>query len=290
MHGLPTWKWATTGALILFVSAALTLLMRRLPWAATGWFWYLGTLVPVIGLVQVGDQAMADRYTYIPLTGLFILAAWGAGELTGRSGRGERFASAAAGLVLIILGAMARRQAGFWRESVTLFEHTVAVTSENWIALGILGIALAEKGEFGRAITRYEEALRIHPDYLVARYGLGNALQEVGRLDAAAAQYRAALRLNPRHLGALNNLGTTLYRQKKLPEAVQALRRALEVNPGLSEAHVNLGNALAEMGRTAEAAGHFREALRIKPALEAQRREMEAALRRHGGSGIGLSP
>src|SRR5262249_39979247 len=154
--------------LLAAVSAFVLRQLRRRPYLATGWFWYLGTLVPVIGLVQVGDQAMADRYTYLPLIGILIVAAWGGAELV-RNGRAAAFAAAAA---VIACGVVTWFQVGYWKGSIPLFEHTLRVTGNNYLAHACLGLALTEAGR-SEAIPHYREALKVNPYYSQAEASLG---------------------------------------------------------------------------------------------------------------------
>ena len=294
---------AASAAAAFLVLAAVTVLIvrlgRRMPYLPFGWLWYLGTLVPVIGLVQVGRQAMADRYTYVPLIGIFIAATWGMAELA-KNRHALRRAMAAAGVVLpAVLAVLTHAQAGYWTDSETLFGHALAVTSDNSVIHNNLGLVLLRKGMTREALLHYKEALRIvpgyslamvnvgfayaklgHPpeelDYLMeavrrnprfseARHNLGNALSNAGRPEEAVEQYRQALQLKPDLAEASNNMGLELEKLNRMPEAINAFQEAIRLNPEYLDAFNNLGVALATTGRAAEAVEQYQRALGINP-------------------------
>jgi Tfp pilus assembly protein PilF len=238
---------------------------RTHPYLAVGWLWYMGTLVPVIGLVQVGGQSMADRYTYLPLIGLFIIAAWGLPELVERFSHRRVLLSAVATPLLVVFAVLAWFQVTRWKDSVSLFEHTVRVTSDNYRIHYNLGVVLERRGELDDAIMHYSEAIRIRPHYVSANFNLGNALAKQGKLDHAFARLSEAVRLKPDLREARLNLGATLARQGKLDEAIAQYAEILQLHPDFSEARVNLGASLAVQGRREEAIAHFSEVLRVEP-------------------------
>ncbi|MGO9476350.1 MAG: tetratricopeptide repeat protein, partial [Limisphaerales bacterium] len=238
---------------------------RKHPFATVGWFWFAGMLVPVIGLVQVGVQAMADRYTYLPLTGLFILLVWGVGAI----GRVLKVPNPPMFfLAVIILAACAwrtRGQLGYWRDNETLFRHTIAVTKENYVALNNLGSSLSRQGRLGEATNYYLESLRINPDNPDVLYNWGNAMTRLGRLDEAIGSYRHALQIDPKRDDALNNLGFALAAQKQFADAIECFEAALKLNPDYADAHNNLGTVLFMQHQFDGAVQHFREAVRLDP-------------------------
>ena len=261
----PPWRLAGGLLLLTGVSAAVLALARRRPCAAVGWLWFLGMLVPVIGIVQVGLQARADRYTYLPLVGVFIAAAW---CLPGRAGAGRlRGALPGAGAAVLVgaLTAASIVQAGFWRDEETLYRRALAVTSGNWLIGANLGSALIAKGRYAEAVDPLREALRLQPDYAKAHNSLGVALAGLGRLAESEASYRRALALIPGYAKAHYNLANALARQGRADEAIAEYERALAIAPDSSEAHFNLANLLAGEGRAAESIRHYREALRLDP-------------------------
>jgi len=240
-------------------------LRRRYP--AVGWFWYLGMLVPVIGLVQVGDQAWADRYTYLPSIGLFIAVVWGLGELAGRWRATKialRWLAAAVGVALLVGTSV---QLSYWRDTRTLFEHAARVTRNNPLAATMLGTLLAKEGKFDQAIEHYQTALRYAPGFPEAHFYLGHALDEQGKLDQAIAEYRKALWFKPMQEQAHIFLGTALGKQKKAEEAAAHYRAALEVNPDSAVAHNNLAKLLHSQGRLDDAIAHYSAAIECDPTL-----------------------
>jgi Flp pilus assembly protein TadD len=238
---------------------------RTRPYLSVGWLWYMGTLLPVIGLVQVGGQSMADRYTYLPLIGLFIIAAWGLPELVERFSRRRVLLPAVATSLLVVLAVLACFQVTRWKDSVSLFEHTLRVTSDNDRIHYNLGVVLERRGELDDAIMHYSEAIRIRPHYVSANFNLGNALAKQGKLDHALARLSEAVRLKPHLREARLNLGATLARQGKLDEAIAQYAEILQLHPDFSEARVNLGASLAVQGRREEAIAHLSEVLRVEP-------------------------
>jgi tetratricopeptide (TPR) repeat protein len=271
----PTWQVAGAVLLLLTLSAVVVLKMRQLPYLTFGWMWYLGTLVPVIGLVQVGDHAMADRYTYVPIIGLFIIIAWAAQDLSKGWRRQRLMLSVSAVVVLCLCAWTSVQQTKHWRDSHTLFEHALRVTSGNHVAHTNLGLLLAGQGELDEALDHYAEALRIKPDLIEARMNMGAALAEQGKLQEALLQYRKVLELKPGFAGAHYNLGNLLTAQGDVAQAAGHFREALRIEPNDAEAHNNLGITLAKAGNTEEAADHFEEALRINPHHEPARKNLE---------------
>jgi tetratricopeptide (TPR) repeat protein len=224
------------------VTAAALFLARRRPWLAFGWFWYLVALLPVIGIVQVGVQAMADRYTYLTLTGPFLIVVWWAGGLRFR---GRNAVLPAATIALFAL--LAWRSAGqiaLWRDGVSLFRHTLAVTAGNFSAHNQLGVALGGEGRFEEAGAEFERAIAMRPRFSAPRYNLGLLRHRQGRLDEAANQYQLVLNAHPDFEPAHTNLGSILLGRGKHLEAASHFRIALELNPGDPTARQNLDLAL----------------------------------------------
>lgn len=215
--------WVIAGAAFLF--AGLTLLILRMmgsrPYLAIGWLWYLGTLVPVIGVVQVGSQAMADRYTYIPLIGLFMMIAWGVPELFGNWRFRKMFLSVLSGVVLTVLALSSWQQVQYWRNSVTLFEHALSVTSGNYLAHNNLGVALSLAERTEEAVCHYSAALLIKPDYADAHNNLGVTLAVQGKFDEAIDHYTQALRISHDHEKARANLAVALVHREGQRKAIE---------------------------------------------------------------------
>ncbi|UCF02040.1 MAG: tetratricopeptide repeat protein [Deltaproteobacteria bacterium] len=262
---LPMWLAGAAGLLLLGISVAVMRAGRRHPYLAVGWLWYLGTLVPVIGLVQVGLQAMADRYTYVPLIGLFIMIAWGIPELTRGWRYGRVVLRMAAGSLLAALMVCTWMQLRHWRNNVTLFEHALNTTTNNYLAHDSLGNTLAQQGKTGEAIGHYSAALRIKPNFVNSHNNLGLALLLRGDVEQAIAHFSAVLRYQSDSPEAHNNLGLAMARQGYVDRAIDQYFTAVRLKPDYPQAHNNLGNALASQGRFDQAISHYSEALRIKP-------------------------
>jgi tetratricopeptide (TPR) repeat protein len=262
------WPWiqvVLAVVLVMGLSLAAIWLGRRRPYVFVGWFWFLGMLVPVIGLAQAGYQAMADRFTYIPLIGVFLVLVWGASEAFGHWRTPK---TAIIGMAVLMLAACAfrtRDQLHYWQNGESLFRHTIAVTGNNFLAHYNLGTALAARGQLDEALDDFREALQIRPDYAEAHNNLGIILVMRGNLEEAIQHFHEALRFRPNYADAHLNLGFALVSQGKLDEAIQQYLEVLRLAPDDAEAHLNLGIALARLGRRDEAVAQFLEALRLKP-------------------------
>jgi Flp pilus assembly protein TadD len=292
----PLWQLLGAAALLGGISLAAARGARRVPAVAVGWLWYLGTLVPVIGLVQAGAQAHADRYTYLPLVGIFVALAWGAAPLRERFCP-PRAAAALAALTLVTLALVTRSQIGTWRDTRTLLEHAIAAVEDNWVAHMTLAIDLEKRGDFAGAEEHVREMARIKRDMpkdhlpawlrtvppadgeageeLPGERGLdaagraawrqGVGLLREGRFREAAEQFAAVLRLQPGHAGAHNNLGMALAGVGELDAAAERFREASRLGPAEPEPLVNLGNVLLLQGDRAGAIASYRRALALQP-------------------------
>ena len=257
--------WRVGGAIVLLVAVTVLVVTfaRRAPYATVGWFLYLGMLVPVSGLVQVGGQSMADRYTYLPLVGVFLMIVWGATRLAA-SWRASRALAVIGCAAVAALSIAARKQVDTWSSDVTLFEHALSVTSRNWVAHNNLGLAYDSAGKPDAAIAQYKAALEARPGYPDALKNLGVALAAQGR-HAEAAQHFDESMAGQRDPLALFQLAASLSRVGKVEEAIGRYREALQIRPDFPEARNNLANALEATGRTREAKDEFLVALRMHP-------------------------
>jgi protein O-mannosyl-transferase len=235
----------------------------RRPYLITGWLWFLGTLVPVIGLVQVGDQAWADRYTYLPLIGLFVAIVWAAFDII----KSRLALQSASVIVAVVLITLTSKQLGYWQNTRTLFEHADKVTQKNYMAVTILGSLLAKEGRLNDAMEYYQTALRYSPTFPEAHFFLGNALEEQGKLDEAVAEYQQALWFRPTEEQTHIFMGMALAKQKKYDEAMAHYNAALKLNPDSAVAQNNLARILHTQGRFDEAIEHYNDALEIDPKL-----------------------
>jgi len=303
--GIPAWQ-IISAALLLIGITAFCLFQRKLrPYLIVGWLWFLGTLVPVIGLVQVGGQAMADRYFYIPSIGLFIALVFGLADVARTPkafGVAPSFSAAIAGGVLLVLATLTNAQIHRWRDSFTLFEHALAVTPPNLSIENDLGLAMGRSGRYDEAEAHFEKALQIKPDFYDSLMNMGVTRSYQGRLPEAIEYFQAAIRsqpdapkghkllgmalatqnrneaaldemrrasdLAPKDADTRNDLGLALAQLERIPEAIDQFREALRLNPNSAEAHGNLGLALLESGKPLESIAEFEAALRLKADLK----------------------
>jgi len=276
------WPVAATGLLLLLTSGLILRAGRRWPYLAFGWIWYCLTLLPVAGLIQVGSHSHADRYTYVPLIGVFVILAWGACDLSKRWPRQAAILSAAAATVLLLLLPLTRRQMGYWKDSESLFRHALAVTANNYFAHNNFGLALLQKGQVDEAIIHFNKALEADPSQSKPHNNLGIALLDKGRMDESIAQFRAALESRPDFAEVCYNLGVALLRKGQPQEAIAPFQKAVESSPDLAKARYGLGSALVRTGRTGEAVAQFRKALELDPDYAEAHNDLGLALFREG--------
>jgi tetratricopeptide (TPR) repeat protein len=278
--------WQTVGALVLLILGFATVVRfySRLPYLVTGWLWYVGTLVPVSGLVQIGLwPEMADRWAYVPFIGLFIIIVWGIGDLFNRWQ--SRFIGALGMLGiswLLILGILTSIQLRYWHSSVMLFEHTLAVTKNNYVIHRVLGCSLQSQNKLNEAIAQYRQAIQIRPNYAEAQHDLGYALCKQGKWDEALVHLRKAVQLNPRYADAQHNLGFVLYTLGRLNEASVHLGLAIKLKPDYPQAYYNLGNILSAQSKPDEAIACYRKAIQLKPDYANAHNNLGIALKSQG--------
>lgn len=266
---LPRGQAMAAGLFLLALTALVLWLAARRPYLLVGWFWYLGTLVPVIGLVQVGSQAMADRYTYVPLIGIFLALVWAGGDLAlALPGRAARVGAALA-VGLLLLGCVVRtwEQLGTWHDQRTLWEHAVRVTRPDYFTHDVLGMIYYQAGEWQKAHEQFRRAVELNPTSAQARNSLGMAKLALGDAAGAATHLAEAVRLRPERADAHHNLALAyvLGEQPDLARAATHARQAVALKPELAAAHALLGYLLQAQGQEAEAASHYAEALRLDP-------------------------
>ena len=276
----PTWLALGAAALLLLWTIACVYNWRQRPFLAVGWFWFLGTLVPTIGLVQVGAQAMADRYTYIPGIGLFIVVAWGAAEYGFTSRRGKFILPCLGGAALLGCALVTAREINLWRDSVTLFRHAIDVTRDNYVAENCLGKAYENLGD-PRALACYQLSVDTEPRFPNSQFNLAMALLERGRTGEALEHLQAAAALEPRDADIQYDLGVYFSQHASWTNAVNCFSNSLAVRPNSAAAQFAMGAALATLGRAAPAAARFRETLRLNPQLLQARTNLDRLLEEH---------
>lgn len=315
-NSLSTTKVIICALLLVLITICFVYLGRRRKFLAVGWLWYLGTLVPVIGLVQVGSQAMADRYTYIPLTGLFIIIAWGAKEIIPERLNKNIILTWLAVIALIVSAAAASRQLRYWKNSLTLFGHTLQVTKNNYFILSNYATYLSELGRFDQAIERFGEALEIKPDSSEVHNNLGSALLKIGstqqaiehfklaikykpglsqaycnlagalkgqrQYEEAVSYYQQAIKIKPNYVSAWLDLAITFNELKNFDRAIECFNKVLEIDRNNVFAHGYLGMALAAVGKTDEAIKEIRFVLSVRPGDIEMYRNLGILLEREG--------
>jgi protein O-mannosyl-transferase len=244
---------------------AAIVLRKKFPFVFTGWFWFTGMLVPVIGLVQVGGQAMADRYAYLPIIGILIIIVWTAGEICARYSPSPRAITVCAVILFLALAVRARNQVSTWRDDGTLFGHALAVTKNNYIADLDYGYWFSKNGNLKEALHYYDDAVRMAPNDPTALYNAGNAFAKLHRWEDAIQVYRHALQFVPDDPSILDNLGFALAQNKQLAEAVPYFEAALKFEPNSFGAHNNLGTVYFIQGRYADAEQQYSLARQLKP-------------------------
>jgi protein O-mannosyl-transferase len=268
------WQVVLAVALLIAITAAVIALRQKRPYLITGWFWYLGMLVPVIGLVQVGEQARADRYTYLPQIGLYLALTWTIADLSVPWRRRREILGVAAAVVITALTWRAWIQTSYWKNSETLWTHTLAVTTDNDVAHNNLGFIFLQRGELDEAISHFQTALNIRANSPQTHYNLGsalvhnnlgNALVRKKLVDEAIAHYEKAVELRPDYADGHYNLGSALLQEGRIDEAIAHWQKTVSIQPNDAEAHTTLGDALLREGEIGQAIAQYQAALEIAP-------------------------
>jgi predicted negative regulator of RcsB-dependent stress response len=272
---LPVWLTVLCCALVLGITIAAFAVRRKRSYVLVGWLWYLIALVPVIGIVQVGPQAMADRYAYVPFIGLFVVVAWLVPDLLG-SVR-SRWLAVPAVLVMIPLGVTSWVQAQYWKDSHTIFTHALSITGNNGAVIYCEAGALADSNKLGQSLQVLHNALKDSREPEVVHNFMGMLLIRAGRVDEGLAHYRKAIEIDPGYAVAHNNLGTALARLGEIGQAETHLRKAVQLKPDYAQPHHSLGVILWNKGRKREAMAEWRRALELRPSLTESRTRLEKA-------------
>ncbi len=263
--GIPAWQVIGAAFLLIGITALCFFQGRNRPYLIVGWLWFLGTLVPVIGFVQVGGQIMADRYFYIPSIGLFIAVVFGLADLAKSLRVAPSLSAGIAGGVLLIFATLTNAQIGRWRDSFTLFEHALAVTPPNLHIEHNLGLAMGGSGRYDEAAAHFEKALQIDPKFYDSLVGMGVTREFQGRLPEAISYFQTAIRSQPDAPTAHAELGRVLWKQNNDQAALEEIRRASQLAPNDADIRADFGFALQLVGRIPEAIEQFQESLRTNP-------------------------
>jgi len=262
---IPTWRVLAAAAVLISIFVVVLKAMKGRPYLAVGWFWYFGTLIPVIGLVQIGGQAIADRYTYIPLIGLYIMAAWGVPDILCNWRHNKIGLIFGSTILFLALMGLTGLQIRYWAGNFTLYDHALKVTSQNHVAHNNLGVTLMEKNKFPEALQHFAEAIRIKPDGADGYYNIGVIFEKQNNMAQAIEYYAKALKKNSNHIYSHNNFGNALVLKARYHEAIQHYSVALKLAPDDPEIQNNLGVAFMHLSETDQAIEHFRRALEIRP-------------------------
>lgn len=264
-ESVPMWKALGSTVALVTISAFAVKLRGMFSYFPVGWFLFLGTLIPVIGIVQVGSQAMADRYTYIPMIGLFIVVAWGSYDLLGRGSSKQAPLLVTAVLIIATLTAMSWTQARYWQNSNFLWARAVDATSDNYRAHTAYGSLMEDQGALTQAVKHFTRAAQIQPSHAIAHNKLGAVLSDLNRPVDAIGHYENALRIQPDFAEAHNNLGNALNTVGRREEALKHFKKAISIKPNYPSPYNGLGSALDDLGRVDEAITNYSEAIRIDP-------------------------
>jgi protein O-mannosyl-transferase len=282
LRPVDAWAVVSAAAVVIAISAVVVRAAARHPYLAVGWFWYLGTLVPVIGLIQVGSQAHADRYTYIPSIGITVAVAWGLVEIAGRWPRVRVIVAAFAALACAGAGVVTWRLLPYWQDSTSLFSHAIDVTGDNYVAEFNLGLVGRSEGRLDAALSRYERAVQLRPTYAEAHNNIAEILIAENRIPEALPHVAEALRLRPDLVDAQVNLGIASAATGHPDAAEAAFRQAVRAAPNDAQALEGLGRALSELGRPEEGIPFLTEAVRLEPDRPGPHAGLAAALARAG--------
>jgi Tfp pilus assembly protein PilF len=264
-HALPLWRTLAAATVLAGVTAVVLRWFRSRPYLAVGWFWYLGTLVPVIGLIQVGGQSSADRYTYVPAVGLAIMLGWGAAEVARKYPRATSPLAISAIAVCLTWTVLTGFQASYWENNGTLFQHAVDVTSNNYVAYNNLADYDLIQMRNGDALSHVVQALQLNPNYPEAHVNLATILRRTGKNEESEREYRIALSLQPNNVEAHTGYGALLLIEGRVNDALREFWQVVELRPEYAEGRYNLGRVFASAGRTNDAMTQFAETIRLRP-------------------------
>ncbi|KUG21877.1 hypothetical protein ASZ90_008345 [hydrocarbon metagenome] len=274
---IPVWQCLVAALFLLGITFFVCRYFRKHPYLPVGWFWYLGTLVPVIGIVQVGTQAMADRYAYVPFIGLFVIIAWGAENLSFKNNIFKKTIIFMAVFIIIALTITAYNQVKVWRDTVTLFEDTLKKTKNNYVAYDVLGFDAARKNENERALMNYYMAQKSNPKFYPAYNNAGIVLIKMGRRNEAFKNFEMTLKVNKFSAPAYYNIGLLYLKDNNLDKSMMLFKKAIEIQPDYIEAYNNLGVVYIKKGMIRESISNFQKSLEINPSYREAQHNLQIA-------------
>lgn len=277
IYHIPVWQCLVATIFLLGITFLVCRYLRKYPHLFVGWFWYLGTLVPVIGIVQVGNQAMADRYAYIPFIGLFIIIAWGAENLLFNKNVFKKIIISVTVFAILALMMTTYNQVKVWRDTVTLFEDTLRKTKNNYVAYNALGLEAASKNKNEEALMNYYIAQKINPNFYPAYNNAGIALIKMGRYDEALRNFEMALKVNEFSAQAYYNIGLLSLKDNNLDKSIMLFRKAIEIQPDYTEAYNNLGVVFVKKGMIREGIANFQKSLEVNPSYSEAQHNLQVA-------------
>jgi Flp pilus assembly protein TadD len=264
-YTFPLWHFLIFCFILIVITSAVIYTVKKLPFLFTGWFWYLGTLVPVIGLVQVGEQSMADRYTYLPSIGIAIMLAWGIPLFFRSADMRKKILFPAGAAVLIIITALTWYQCGYWKSDFKLFNHALQLTKNNYFVHNVLGLSLLNKDKMEEAIEHFNEVIRLRPNYILPYCSRGKAYAKLGQYQRAVEDYNEAIRREPDYAEAYNYRGIAYGKLGQQQHAIEDYSRAIVLKPDYSDAYNNRGYAYAMSGQYQRAIEDYNETIRLQP-------------------------
>jgi Flp pilus assembly protein TadD len=263
--GLVFWQVVLSIVLLIVITFPVIRFGRNRKYLTVGWFWFIGTLVPVIGLIQFTGSSYADRFTYIPYIGLFIMIAWGVTDLLSKWRHRQKVLGPAMLTVIAVLGVLSYKQVGYWKNNFTLFSRAIEVTQNNVVAYDELGNAYLSSGRYQEAAETYKQVIKIKPDNAKAYNNLGIVYFSVGGYQDAIEAYQQAIKVKPDYSGAYNNLGAAYFAIGSYQDALESCRQAINVQPDFTGAHYNLGKIYDKLGRWRDSIEAYKQAIKIKP-------------------------
>lgn len=275
---VPIWQVILSAVILIMITILICKHFKKYPYLPVGWFWYLGTLVPVIGIIHIADHTMADRYAYVPLIGIFVIIAWGTDTISSKAVYLKKIIMFAAVLIIALLTVSAHHQIKLWTNTIVLFENALKKDPNNYFAYAILGREMANNGENEKALYYYDMSLKIRPTMYSAYFLKGNVLLRMGKRDEIYKNFEKAIQVNKSFAQAYHALGFLYFEDNNLDKAFAYFKKAIAIKPDHIESYNGLGAVLAKKGRILEAIVQFQKALKIDPQNKTAQRNMRIAL------------